>query len=335
MSNPLVSVHSCKDASVVAQVQRPAVFDAPIRPDVINAVHTALNKNKRQPYAVWRHAGEILSANSWGTGRAVARIPRVNASGTSRAGQAAFGNMCRGGRMFAPTKTWRKWHVKMPQAQRRYAVCSAIACSALQGMVKGRGHRVEGIAELPFVVTDDFQSISKTSEAVEIFKVLGLINDVNHIKLSYKLRAGRGKMRNRRWKHRRGPLVIFNEDNGVVRAVRNLGVETCNVNSLNLLQLAPGGHPGRLIVWTQSAFTRLDEILGTAEEYSNVKSGFKIPRNVMGNADFLKIINSEEIQAVCRPSMAKKQRAPLRLNPLRNREQMVKLNPYKKVTEKL
>ena len=57
-----------------------------------------------------KHAGEQTSAISWGTGRAVARIPRVGGGGTHRSGQGAFGNMCRGGRMFAPTKIWRRWH---------------------------------------------------------------------------------------------------------------------------------------------------------------------------------------------------------------------------------
>jgi len=52
------------------------------------------------------------------SGRAVARIPRVSGGGTHRAGQAAFGNMCRSGRMFAPTKVWRKWHVKVNQGQK-------------------------------------------------------------------------------------------------------------------------------------------------------------------------------------------------------------------------
>jgi ribosomal protein L4 len=51
-------------------------------------------------------------------GRAVARIPRVSGGGTHRAGQAAFGNMCRSGRMFAPTKVWRKWHIKINQNQK-------------------------------------------------------------------------------------------------------------------------------------------------------------------------------------------------------------------------
>lgn len=48
----------------------------------------------------------------------MARIPRVSGGGTHRAGQAAFGNQCRSGRMFAPTKIWRKWHSKVNQNQR-------------------------------------------------------------------------------------------------------------------------------------------------------------------------------------------------------------------------
>jgi ribosomal protein L4 len=66
------------------------------------------------------------SAESWGTGRAVARIPRVGGGGTQRSGQGAFGNMCRGGRMFAPTKIWRRWHRKINITQKRYAVASAL-----------------------------------------------------------------------------------------------------------------------------------------------------------------------------------------------------------------
>jgi len=53
------------------------------------------------------------SAESWGPGRAVARVPRVSGSGTHRSGQGAFANQCRKGRMFAPTHTWRRWHRKV------------------------------------------------------------------------------------------------------------------------------------------------------------------------------------------------------------------------------
>jgi ribosomal protein L4 len=94
---------------------------APIRPDIVRTVHTNMNKNHRQAYAVSMKAGHQTAAESWGTGRAVSRIPRVPGGGTHRAGQGAFGNMCRGGHMFAPTKTWRRWHRKININQKRYA----------------------------------------------------------------------------------------------------------------------------------------------------------------------------------------------------------------------
>lgn len=83
--------------------------------------------------------GHQTSAESWGTGRAVARIPRVRGGGTHRSGQGAFGNMCRGGRMFAPTRTWRKWHVKTNRNQRRFALVSALAATAVPSLVMSKG----------------------------------------------------------------------------------------------------------------------------------------------------------------------------------------------------
>merc|ERR1711962_42010 len=120
-----------KNESTGSTVCLPAVFRAPVRPDIVSTWDHEIAKNKRQPYCVNVDAGHQTSAESWGTGRAVARIPRVRGGGTHRSGQAAFGNMCRGGRMFAPTKTWRRWHRPINQKQRRYAVCSALAASAI------------------------------------------------------------------------------------------------------------------------------------------------------------------------------------------------------------
>ena len=146
-ARPLVNVYDAEGSSS-AQLELPAVFLAPIRTDVVNFVHTNMAKNKRQAYAVNRDAGHQTSAESWGTGRAVARIPRVAGGGTHRSGQGAFGNMCRGGRMFAPTRIWRKWHRKINKKQRRYAVCAALAASALPALVMARGHKVDSALEI-------------------------------------------------------------------------------------------------------------------------------------------------------------------------------------------
>lgn len=49
-------------------------------------MHANLSKNTRQAHGVDPRAGMKHAAESWGTGRAVARIPRVSGSGTHRAG---------------------------------------------------------------------------------------------------------------------------------------------------------------------------------------------------------------------------------------------------------
>merc|ERR1712176_538506 len=133
-ARPQISVYD-EQGKAAGQVNTPAVFKAPIRSDLVNFVHTNLRKNARQATGVKKIAGEQTSAESWGTGRAVARIPRVRGGGTPRSGQAAFGNMCRGGRMFAPLKTWRKWHRMCNVNQRKYATTAAIAATGVPGLV--------------------------------------------------------------------------------------------------------------------------------------------------------------------------------------------------------
>jgi large subunit ribosomal protein L4e len=177
--------------------------------------------------------------------------------------------------MFAPTKTWRKWHVKVNQNQRRFAVVSALAASALPSLVLARGHRIEQIEEVPLVVASDIESYTKTKEAVALLKSLNAYTDVVKVSNSRKLRAGKGKMRNRRHRQRRGPLIVYKEDKGIAKAFRNLpGVEVVNVTRLNLLQLAPGGHLGRFVIWTESAFAALDEVFGTTEKASIYKKDY-------------------------------------------------------------
>ncbi|CAM9954819.1 unnamed protein product [Ectocarpus sp. 12 AP-2014] len=329
-ARPVVSVFS-QEGVAQESTTLPAVFTVPIRPDVVNFVHTNMAKNHRQPYAVSKRAGHQTSAESWGTGRAVSRIPRVQGGGTQRAGQGAFGNMCRGGRMFSPTKIWRRWHRNVNVNQKRYAVASALAATAVPALVMARGHRVEEVPELPLVVDTSLETCSKTAAALATLTALGAAAEVEKVKDSKKIRAGKGKMRNRRYVMRRGPLVIYDKSEGISRAFRNLpGVETACVDRLNLLTLAPGGHMGRFCVWTQAAFDKLDSIYGTYTEKSDVKSNFQLPRHCMTNTDLNRIINSDEIQSVVNDPKPEAQvrRVARKVNPLKNRSVMLSLNPH-------
>jgi len=241
--------------------------------------------------------------------------------------------MCRGGRMFAPTKTWRKWHRKVNVTPKRVAVASAVAASAVPALVMARGHKIDGLDEVPLVVSSGAESLTKTSAAVALLKKFGAYDDVEKSIASKTMRAGKGKMRGRRFVQRRGPLVIFNNDAGIKRAFRNIpGVELADVNALNLLQLAPGGHMGRFCVWTQDAFEKLDSVFGTATEpsTSRVHNGvaYRMPKLQMANSDLSRLINSDEVQSKVNAPKVGTKPAVLKSNPMKSASAMAVLNPY-------
>jgi large subunit ribosomal protein L4e len=339
LARPLISVFNhANPKEVVGNHPLPGVFTAPIRLDIVHFVHSNLSKNTRQAHGVDPKAGMRHSAESWGTGRAVARIPRISGSGTSRNGQGAFGNMCRKGRMFAPLKTWRRWHRKVNLKQRRHAVASALAASALVPLVFARGHRIEHAPLIPLVVDDKLEGVEKTKEAVAFLKKVGVYNDVAKVIDSKTTRSGVGKSRSKHYKIRKGPLFVYHgESRKLAQAVRNIpGVEIVNVSRLNLRQLAPGGQIGRLIIWTQSAFKALDQIFGTYRVAAGGKSGYHLQRHLITNPDIAKIINSNEIQSVVRPKRHDNTpRTTGRKNPLRNRRALERLNPYAKTLHQI
>lgn len=330
-SRPTVSVYGADSDKVTGSSAMPVVFTAPIRDDIVQFCHSNMAKNRRQGHGVFWHAGHEHSAESWGTGRAVARIPRISGSGTHRSGQGAFGNMCRKGRMFAPLKIWRKWHRKVNNNQKRNAVASALAAAACGPLVMARGHKIDDVPELPLVV--DSLNKEKTSQLLKALGNIGVGSDLTRARTSKNNRAGQGKMRNSRFTLRRGPLIIYGDENPLVKqSARNLpGVDTCNVSRINLLQLAPGGHLGRLIVFTQDAFAQLDSLFGTYREASTVKSGFKLGRNMMTCADLARIINSDQIQSKLRMArISTDVSSKGKKNPLKNKTAMQRLNPAAK-----
>lgn len=232
----------------------------------------------------------------------MARIPRVRGGGTHRSGQGAFGNMCRGGRMFAPLRVWRRWHRKVHRNQRRYAVVSAIAASGVPALVMAKGHRIQEVPEFPLVVTDKVQEIAKTKDAVKFLRKLRAWHDIERVYKSKTMRAGKGKMRNRRTVQRLGPVLIYGKDSGCTKAFRNIpGIETLNVEKLNLLRLAPGGHVGRFCIWTESAFRKLDDLYGTWTKESKLKRNYNLPQPKMSNSDISRIMKSHAVRSILRP----------------------------------
>lgn len=200
------------------------------------------------------------------------------------------------------------------------------------------------VPEVPLVVDSaafDGAAIGKTAAALGLLKAIGAGPDLEKVKGSKKLRAGKGKLRGRRHRQRRGPLVIYDPEvdgKELVKGFRNLpGVESSSVYSLNLLQLAPGGHLGRFVIWTSAAFKALDNVYGSTTEPSALKKDFLLPSNVVSQADLTRLINSSEIQSVLRAPKgeAKTKRASVqKKNPLKNKQVLLRLNPYASAFQK-
>jgi large subunit ribosomal protein L4e len=239
----------------VGEVEVPKIFETPIRPDVIKRAVIAQQTRKLQPQGRDPMAGKRTTAISKGTGHGQSRVPRLK-----QGNRAAFGVSIVGGHQAFPPLSEKNVVKNINRKERRLAIRSGIAATAVKEIVATRGHSVGDIPQLPIVIDDDIEDLKKTEEVKGLLTSLGIWADVERAD-RHKVRAGKGKMRGRRKKVGKGPLIVVSEDKGVGKAARNLpGVDTATVRGLNAELLAPGAHPGRLVVWAKSAFTSLDQI---------------------------------------------------------------------------
>jgi large subunit ribosomal protein L4e len=238
--------------NIKGNVELPAIFSETYRPDLIKRAVVAAQANRLQPYGTKLYAGMQTSAVSWGSGRGAAQIPRiVNGSRAARVPQAV------GGRRAHPPKTETDRTEKVNRKERLMAIRSAIASTANTDLVKGRGHKFD--AQLPLVAEDALENIEKTKEVITFLQAAGIYTDVLRAKDGRNIRAGRGKLRGRRYKNRKSILIVASGDSAVFKSARNLaGVDVVAVTSLNAETLAPGTHAGRLTVWTESAIADLE-----------------------------------------------------------------------------
>ncbi len=239
--------------NVKGKIELPKIFDEAYRPDLIKKAVIAAQANRLQPYGPDIYAGMRTSAESWGVGRGVARAPRIK-----NGDRVAIVPFAVGGRRAHPPKVQKNLSEKINKKERRKAIRSAIAATANPYVVKGRGHKFD--LELPIIIEDSLEELTKASEMKEFLQTINLWDDVLRAK-NKKIRAGKGKMRGRKYKRKKSILLIISEDRGIVRAARNLpGMDAVLVDALNAELLAPGANAGRLTIWTESSISKLEEV---------------------------------------------------------------------------
>ena len=226
-------------------VELPPVFSTPFRRDLIHKAFTNLNSHKFQPQGRHPTAGMdvVADSNDPPTGQGVSRVARARGGGGGRQGQGAEVASTRGGRQAHPPIVDKVIHKKINKKENRLALCSAIAATASKNLVESRGHRVEGIESFPIVVSDDIESVSKTSDMVKVLDSLKLAQDVKRLE-TRKARSGKPSLRGRSKKVGKSVLFVAKDSSSIRKAIGSLpGVEVRNVNELSVLDLAPGSDP--------------------------------------------------------------------------------------------
>jgi len=249
----------------IGKIDLPEVFNEQFRPDLIKRAVLALQSQRRQPYGADKLAGLRSSAHYHGKRRQrwtmmmrdLARLPRLHATSPHLTWRARKAPQTVKGRRAHPPKVEKIWAQKINKKEMALAKRSAIAATAKKEIVKERGHRVDEVKQLPLVVRDNLQSIKKTKDVEKLLLSLGLEDELKRSKQK-KVRAGKGKMRGRKYKRKIGALIVVSKDDGIMKACKNLpGVNVQDVKKISVEDLAPGTMPGRLTIWSESSLKNL------------------------------------------------------------------------------
>ena len=251
----------------VGEIKLPSQFNEEIRPDLIQRAVLAIQSHKRQPYAAGKESGKRSSAKlsrrrrkyrgSYGIG--ISRVPRkiMTRRGTRMNWVGAFAPGTVGGRRAHPPKTEKIWWLKINDKERAKSIRSAIAATISKEIVAEKGHAIPD--NYPFILDDKFELMDKTKNVVEAFKKLGLGAELLRIE-DKSIRAGKGKSRGRKYKKKKGPLIVVSKSDKLMGAVLNIpGLDIIEVKNLNAELLAPGGKPGRMTLWTSAAINIMEK----------------------------------------------------------------------------
>ncbi len=245
------------DGGIKGQVELPKAFNYPYRPDLIKMAVRVFQLNRVQPHGIKERAG-MKVAESWGPGHGTSKmVPRIGSS--SRGGNIPS---ARGGRPGHPPTTERVWDRKINKKMRKMAKYSALSMTANKVMIIKRGHKFNEELTLPVIIEDKIEEINKIKDAIAMLQKVGVYDDI--VRASVKrVRAGKGKMRGRRYKKKKSILLVVKNKDNVKKGFGNLpGVDIVTPSELNAENLAPGTHAGRLAIFTESA---IEDIRGWDE----------------------------------------------------------------------
>jgi len=230
-------------------VDLPEVFETHFRPDLIQQAVVAAQANRKQDYGADEYAGLRTPAESMGSGRGMSHDPRQDGV-VKRVPHAV------GGRRAHPPKVEKEQGKSINKKERQLATRSALAATADADRVADRGHAFDDDLDLPLVVSDEFEDLVKTQEVVSLLEALGVADDIERADDGKSIRAGQGTTRGRKYQEPKSILCVTSDEPS--KAARNLaGADVATAHDVNVEDLAPGTHAGRLTIYTESALAEV------------------------------------------------------------------------------
>jgi large subunit ribosomal protein L4e len=246
------------DGKVKGKIELPKAFDELVRPELIQRAVVAENTRKLQPQAHYPLAGMNTSAmyygamNSYRSGRhmGIAIRPRQKLGGGVQ-GQVRVVPSAVKGKRAHPHLAEKIIKENINKREYQKALASAVSATNTFKTNKSKS---------PIILTNEIESIKKTKELLKIFSSINLLEQIKEDK---QVRIKKGLRRSSIRKHyKKSVLLVTGKDARAIKAARNIaGVDACEVSNLTANLLAPGGVPGRMTVWSESAIKELDASL--------------------------------------------------------------------------
>ena len=247
------------DGSSTGKVELPKVFAEDVRDELIKRAVLSEESEEFQPKGVFYRAGLQTSARYIGRkeayhslkNRGGAMLPR-ELYPKGRIGRVRVVPWAVKGRRAHPPKVEKILVERINRKEKLKALRSAIAATARKEIVSKK-HIFPDVT-IPIIVDEKCEGMKRTKDVFAFFEKIKISKDIERAMNGRKARTGRYGGT----KTPRSVLIVSATAVPLLKAARNIpGVTVATVDKLQVRDLAPGGVPGRLTIWTKAALEAL------------------------------------------------------------------------------
>jgi large subunit ribosomal protein L4e len=235
------------EGKALKQIDLPAVFESPKREDLVKRAVLSEESRLYQPKGSYRFAGLETSARyrgrkeDFGTvkNKGIPHLPH-EVLPKGQLGKVKRVPHAVKGRRAHPPKAQKNTVELINKKEHSRALASALSFSADRETVCRRVHSDIGVS-IPIVLESNFEKLGKAKDVRKVLDALNL-----------------GKLLDKaRRNGTRSALVVISAG-PVKKAAANLpGVDVVRASELSVKDLAPGTHPGRLTLFSESAIPEI------------------------------------------------------------------------------